>query len=121
MALRDVYHSRGKFVRLPGVDAPLPAEPTDILPLSTDSPALGLVGGKARSLARLVQAGFAVPNGFVIPTGVYRSFVEAHGLDGLIMESAVPVVTDGRLSFANASDVIRRLFTSHPVPGGSRP
>ena len=86
-----------------------------MLPLSTDSPALGLVGGKAHSLARLVEAGFSVPNGFVVPTDAYRGFVEVHGLDALIIELAVPEVVDGQLSFVSASDAIRRLFASHPM------
>ena len=39
-----------------------------------------VIGGKAASLGRLSAAGFSVPTGFVIPTSVLESAIEAHGL-----------------------------------------
>ena len=90
---------------------------TRVLALNTDSPALDLVGGKARSLARLVSAGFDVPNGFVISTDAYRGFVERHGLDARIVELAVPEVVGGQLVFERASQELRRLFVSCPMCG----
>ena len=43
-----------------------------------------LIGGKAAKLAQLVQAGFRVPDGFVITTQAYRQFVEHNRLTRLI-------------------------------------
>ena len=37
-------------------------------------------GGKGSSLARLAQAGFEVPPGFVVSTEAYSAFVQANNL-----------------------------------------
>jgi rifampicin phosphotransferase len=41
-------------------------------------------GGKALNLARLRQAGFAVPPGFIISASAFRSFVQANELENLL-------------------------------------
>lgn len=46
-------------------------------PLATD---LATTGGKGANLARLAQAGFPMPPGFVITTAAYRAHIRAHGL-----------------------------------------
>jgi rifampicin phosphotransferase len=48
----------------------------------TDASSCGLdeVGGKAANLARLIQCGFNVPDGFVVPAGAYRVFAETGDL-----------------------------------------
>ena len=50
-----------------------------------DAAPIALVGGKGANLARLVQAGFPVPDGFVITTAAYRAFLarNAIGLEGV--------------------------------------
>lgn len=54
------------------------ASSTDMfLPLSDAStPRLNEVGGKAASLINLLQAGFNVPDGFVLSTGFFRTWIE---------------------------------------------
>lgn len=42
------------------------------------------LGGKAMMLARLQQAGFAVPAGYCLPANVYHEFLAATGLDAFI-------------------------------------
>ncbi len=42
------------------------------------------VGGKARTLGRLIDAGYRVPAGFVIDTRAYTSFVHSAGLAAMI-------------------------------------
>jgi phosphohistidine swiveling domain-containing protein len=42
------------------------------------------VGGKAAKLAGLSQAGYRVPDGFVIPTGAYQHFLVSSRLDEII-------------------------------------
>ncbi len=44
----------------------------------------GAVGGKAKRLAQLAEAGFRTPGGFCIPTDAYRAFLERHRLDAVI-------------------------------------
>jgi len=46
-----------------------------------DGAPLLLVGGKGANLARLVRAGFPVPNGFVITTAAYRAFLTSAGIE----------------------------------------
>ncbi|GAY17788.1 PEP/pyruvate-binding domain-containing protein [Mycobacterium sp. shizuoka-1] len=41
-------------------------------------------GGKGANLAALAMAGLPVPDGFVVTTDAYRSFVEEHGLDSVV-------------------------------------
>ena len=44
-----------------------------------------LVGGKAKSLGKLISQGLNVPKGICIPTNVYTSFITQTGLDKKIM------------------------------------
>ena len=76
---------------------------------------LEIVGGKGRALARMAEAGFNVPGGFVVAATAYRSFVAANGLQAKIVSLAKPVVEDSRVSFEQASRAIRALFTEHDL------
>ncbi len=49
---------------------------------------LSLVGGKALNLARLRRAGFDVPNGFVLTTGVHRMAMGTGGQGGVPREAS---------------------------------
>ena len=81
-----------------------------IIPLDAGDADIEIVGGKGRSLVRLVGAGYPVPPGFVVASAAYRGFVAAHGLENRILELARPAVVDGMVSFEGASTDIRRLF-----------
>src|SRR5262249_2609447 len=60
---------------VPSNDAPF------VMWLATDEATkLTLSGGKGANLARLVQAGFPVPNGFVVTTAAYRAFLHSAGI-----------------------------------------
>lgn len=87
-----------------------------IVPLDADYADLETVGGKGRSLVRLVRAGYPVPPGFVVATGAYRRFVADHGLENRILELARPAVVDGAVSFECTSAAIRRLFETGDLP-----
>ena len=76
---------------------------------------LEVVGGKGRSLARMARAGFNVPGGFVITAAAYRSFVTTNGLQEKIVSLAAPAVTDGRVSFEQASSAIQARFAEHDL------
>ena len=41
---------------------------------------IALVGGKGAKLARLAQAGFPVPDGFVITTAAYQAFLASNAI-----------------------------------------
>jgi hypothetical protein len=53
----------------------VPFDPDDEVDASVAS-----VGGKAANLLELRGAGFAVPDGFVVPADAYREFVELAGI-----------------------------------------
>lgn len=78
--------------------------------LDTTDDAIERIGGKGRSLARLANAGFAVPGGFQITTAAYRRFVAEHGLQTRILELAQPRPKNGAASFDGAAEAIAALF-----------
>ena len=45
-----------------------------------DDAPLSLVGGKGANLARLVRTGFPAPDGFVITTAAYQTFLQNTGI-----------------------------------------
>lgn len=87
-----------------------------IVSLDAGDADLETVGGKGRSLVRLVKAGYPVPRGFVVATGAYRRFVADHGLEDRILELARPAVVDGTVSFGGASTDIGGLFEARDLP-----
>ena len=87
-----------------------------IITLDAGDADLETVGGKGRSLLRLVEAGYPVPPGFVVAGAAYRGFVSGNGLRNRILEFARPAVVGGQVSFASASTNIRRLFETADLP-----
>jgi hypothetical protein len=59
----------------------------------------------------MATAGFAVPGGFLVTTDAYRQFVSENDLQSRILELARPQLKDGSMSFQEASENIRQLFT----------
>ena len=57
-----------------------------IATLSDTQAGLDLLGGKGASLARLVQAGFPIPAGFVVTTAAYTQYMAEPGLLAQIAE-----------------------------------
>ena len=82
-----------------------------------DPATLGQVGGKGHSLTRLAGAGFAVPEGCILPTEVYRRFNRDTGIDQSVVDAAKPEIVRGTLSFDAAAGRIRELFDSPSLPG----
>lgn len=71
------------------------------------------VGGKARNLAKLLQAGFPIPPGLVIPAGVCQAHFAAWGLDADTPEAAIIAkVRSGEFS----PDLLRALATLPDLP-----
>ena len=74
--------------------------------LSTDQDALERVGGKGRSLSKMVREGFNVPTGFIVTADAYRSFIADNRLQSEIVSSARPQLKEGYPTFDQCSTVI---------------
>ena len=59
-----------------------------------DETSLPLAGGKAANLGVLVKAGFDVPEGFVLTTDAYKSFLEENGIDLSVVSTDLALVRD---------------------------
>jgi pyruvate, water dikinase len=77
---------------------------------------IAVAGGKGANLGECVQVGFPVPPAFVITAQAYADFVRQTGLGeqvAAILKSANP---DDNKALHEASDRIRKLFTSTKLP-----
>ena len=81
-----------------------------VLPLDTKHATLEVVGGKGRSLAEMVRAGLAVPDGFYISTAAYQRYIHENDLQAAIIDLAKPEIGEYTLSFDAASSAIQALF-----------
>lgn len=87
-----------------------------ILKLSDPSASLEMVGGKGLSLAKMIGAGFPVPDGFYITTEAYRQFIAANDLQKkiiTILKDADPAVPS---TLEAASATISGCFADAIVP-----
>lgn len=91
-----------------------------VLPLTSQA-SLELVGGKGRSLAQLAAAGLPVPDGFLLTTNAYQTFIQANDLQESILRFVDGVLGDQTGSAAVsaaqlASSNIQSLFQSASLP-----
>ncbi len=91
---------------------------TRILPLQSEEATLETVGGKGASLARLVRAGFPVPDGFLIPTAAYLDYVAANDLKKRIISRLTNLPFDEPAASQEASAEIRAWFLVETMDGG---
>ena len=77
---------------------------------------IAAVGGKGANLGTLCRGGLPVPPGFVLTTAGYCRFVEANGLQDLILSLAATCQVDKPLSGDTASTQIRQLFHVGEIP-----
>ena len=87
-----------------------------ILSFTSIGATLAHAGGKGANLARLVQAGFTVPPGFIVTTAAYLAFVEANQLQPRILTLAQSSSSGDAADFENASAAIRALFEQGTLP-----
>ncbi len=90
--------------------------PAPCLPLDSPQADLETAGGKARNLSILARAGMPVPQGFFLPTGVYRAFVRENGLEARIQTALEGLDDPARLEAA--SQRIRAAFRRAGFPSG---
>src|SRR5512133_1127855 len=101
----------------------MPDQNTWILPF-TDPQAASLttgvqmVGGKGTNLARLAQAGFPVPDGFLVSTSAYRDFVAVNHLEEQILAVLPQEGSPDPEVLEQASERIRALFSAGGMPEG---
>ena len=86
------------------------------LPLSDPQAELAVVGGKGASLARLVNAGLPVPDGFHITTAAYHQFVDENALQPRILEALQTVDVSQPATLEAASAQIGTLFAAGHIP-----
>jgi pyruvate,water dikinase len=87
-----------------------------VLPFSDSQATLETVGGKGMSLAKMIQAGFPVPDGLHITTEAYRQFVAANNLQPKILAALKDVDISLPATLETASETIRGLFAQGKVP-----
>lgn len=78
--------------------------------LDTADASLALLGGKGKSLARLIAAGLPVPGGMVLTTRLYREFIDTYQLHERIQRSL------GDNEAERASHEIHMLFDEAVMP-----
>jgi pyruvate,water dikinase len=77
---------------------------------------VGIAGGKGANLGELVRAGLPVPPGFVVTAQAYSYFLKESGLAERIMEILRSTDVDNNEELTKASQEIRELITSSPMP-----
>jgi phosphohistidine swiveling domain-containing protein len=87
-----------------------------ILSLNADRATLESVGGKGASLAKLVNAGLPVPEGFHITTQAYREFVEQNELTAIIDEALHKIDPEKPSTLEGAAGKIQAAFMSAAMP-----
>ena len=92
--------------------------PQIFIPLMTPKATLEQVGGKGLNLVKLTNAGFPVPNGFLIPTKCYWDFVGENDLDSAVQEKLAQIDLTSPEDLQTVSQEIRTQFGCGSVPPG---
>ena len=87
-----------------------------IYPLADRRATLAAAGGKGASLARLIQAGLPVPNGFHITTAAYGQFVDQNALQKHVLEILSGVDPTQMNMLESVSRRIQDLFLQAQMP-----
>ena len=77
-------------------------------------------GGKGANLGEMTNAGFPVPDGFVLTTTAYDAFVHENELQEQIIELASKASSTDPQSSADASKAIQKLFLTADMPDDIR-
>jgi pyruvate,water dikinase len=88
-----------------------------IIPFDSSEATLACAGGKGMNLARLTQAGFAVPRGFIIGTDAYRQFVNDNRWLPAILAGVENLSAEDSIALERASAQIRAAFSAGKMPG----
>jgi pyruvate,water dikinase len=92
--------------------------PAPLIPLNTSVIKFDSVGGKGANLVALANAGFEVPNAFLIPTSAYREFVNGNQLTDRISRILAANDPNNPDDLETASGQIRKEFSAGEVSTG---
>jgi phosphohistidine swiveling domain-containing protein len=92
------------------------ADQARVLPLSSTQLNLANAGGKAANLSVLINAGFTVPDGFVLTTGAYLDYVNANQLSHAIENALASLDPSSPAALDEASRTIRDAFDRAELP-----
>lgn len=77
---------------------------------------LGVIGGKAASLARMASAGMPVPPGFSLTSNAYWAHLRQTGLDAGISQRLADLDGSDHSALASASADIQGMFSASRMP-----
>jgi phosphohistidine swiveling domain-containing protein len=75
-----------------------------------------LAGGKGVNLARLAQAGFNVPPGFIVPAQAYLDFAGRPALQGPLSSCIEGLSSGQRTDYSGLAEEIGALIMANPMP-----
>jgi pyruvate, water dikinase len=76
-----------------------------------------LVGGKGANLGEMIQAGFPVPNGFVVTSNTYSNFIEETGIKSKILKTLKNLDVNDSQKLSRAAETCRQLIiNASPSP-----
>ena len=85
-----------------------------------DKTSLAVAGGKGANLAEMTNAGFPVPEGFVVSSEAYFEFVHGAGIDGVIREKCGSLDVQDTLALNAASEAVKKAILSAEMPSDIR-
>lgn len=74
------------------------------------------VGGKGANLGEMTQAGFPVPNGFVVTSAAYKHMIEVNNLEDKIKTLLKGLDVENATALNRASAQVQKLIENSPVP-----
>ena len=77
---------------------------------------LGIIGGKAASLARMASAGMPVPPGFSLTSDAYRTHLQQTGLGDKISQTLANLDGSDPATLAGVSSDIQGMFSASQIP-----
>lgn len=89
--------------------------PETLIPFDSPQVDLSVAGGKGANLIKLKNAGFPVPDGFLIPTSAYREFVLENHLRSLIKSTLEKTDLRSPEALKHASLQIRQEFSQGKI------
>ncbi|MCX8196812.1 MAG: phosphoenolpyruvate synthase [Candidatus Micrarchaeota archaeon] len=81
---------------------------------------LAEVGGKGANLGEMTFAGFPVPNGFVVTSAAYFSFIRHNKIDQVIKEVTTDLDVENSEQLAKASQMIKSSILGGEIPQNIR-
>lgn len=86
--------------------------------LSKDS--LAEAGGKGANLAEMTNAGFPVPEGFIVSSYAYFNFIKRNGIDAIIQRECGALNVYDNLALDKASQAVKAAILQGEIPSDIR-